>query len=44
MNEITLTCDGCGAVWHINEDEDPVIVKPFPHIQCPDCGFMIPLF
>lgn len=44
MNEKILTCDGCGAEWHVNMDEEPVIMEPFPHIECPDCGFWVPTF
>ena len=44
MDGITLICNGCGAEWHLNLDNVPVIVEPFPHIECPNCGVMVPVF
>ena len=44
MSEITVSCDGCGAEWHVDLDKTPVIMEPAPHIECPSCGFNLPLF
>ena len=35
-------CEGCGATCHFNRETDVVIPEPFPHYECPNCGFSIP--
>ena len=36
-------CECCGETWILDDDEY-IIMEPFPHIVCPQCGGMIPLF
>lgn len=35
-------CEGCGAIWHFDKDRDVIVPEPFPHYECPNCGFKIP--
>ena len=42
MEPIIVQCENCGSRWEV-EDGD-VILMPWPHIECPDCGEWIPLF
>ncbi len=37
------TCPDCGAVWEF-EDDDIILMFPFPHYTCPNCGGMCPAF
>lgn len=37
-------CPDCGRVWIIDEAEDDIILKPWPHVECPICGGWISLF
>ena len=37
------TCDKCGTTW-LFEDDDVILMFPFPHYECPKCGFFIPAF
>lgn len=37
-------CGHCGTLWLIDISEDPVIMEPYPHVNCPKCGNWIPLF
>lgn len=41
-NNQEYTCENCESVWHINRDNDVVIIaEPFPHFDCPNCGHSI---
>lgn len=36
-------CPHCHEEWEFT-DEDIVILEPWPHYECPDCGCWIPAF
>ncbi len=36
-------CPHCHEVW-VFDEEDVVIMEPWPHYECPDCGCWIPAF
>lgn len=43
-NSKKYTCGCCGAVWVIEDYDDPDIwLKPWPHLEC-SCGNWIPVF
>ena len=37
-------CECCEATIGIEEDDPDIILEPFPHIECPSCGEIIPVF
>ena len=39
-----LECPSCHEVWEFIEDEDVIVVDPWPHYCCPNCGTWIPVF
>ena len=40
-----FTCPNCGAVWSVEDESDPdIILMPWPHIECDECGEWIPVF
>ena len=41
MSEVKR-CPVCFAVWEFDDWE--VILMPWPHYECPDCGTWIPAF
>lgn len=38
------TCKCCNTEWIIDDSAVPVIIMPWPHVDCPKCGQWIPLF
>lgn len=36
-------CPNCHEVWEF-DDEDVIILEPWPHYICEDCGEWIPAF
>ena len=40
----TYICEHCGEVIVVEEDDDNIILDPWPHIACYNCGNPIPLF
>jgi hypothetical protein len=37
------TCPHCGTTWEF-EDDDIIIMLPYPHYECPNDGEWIPAF
>lgn len=37
-----VKCPDCDTVWEFTDE--PVILEPYPHYECPDCGAWIPFF
>lgn len=37
-------CECCNALIQIEDDDPAIILKPFPRVDCPCCGWWIPLF
>ena len=37
-----VRCPCCGEEFEVPEEE--IMLEPFPHIICPECGAMMPMF
>ena len=37
-------CESCGALIEIEDNDPDIILAPYPHVECPNCGNVIPLF
>ena len=33
-----LECPNCCEVWEFIEDKDTIVLDPWPHYRCPNCG------
>ena len=40
--ETLVECDNCGRRYIIEDYE--IVLEPFPHITCPECGEWISVF
>lgn len=39
---MVIKCEVCGG--HYEVEEGDIVLGGFPHVECPDCGNMIPVF
>ena len=39
-----VTCPHCGTQYKIEKNDPDVILEPWPHVECQECGEWIPLF
>lgn len=37
-------CECCHALIQIEDNDPEIILEPFPRVDCPCCGWWIPLF
>lgn len=37
-------CECCAALIQIEDNDPDIILEPFPHVECPCCGWWIALF
>lgn len=37
-------CECCGIFIEIEDNDPDIILEPIPHVECPNCGEIIPLF
>lgn len=37
-------CECCNALIQIEDNDPAIVLKPFPRVDCPCCGWWIPLF
>ena len=41
---MTKECESCGIIIQIEDNDPDIILMPYPHIECPNCGEWISLF
>ena len=34
-------CECCNTMVQIEDNDPDIILEPFPHVQCPECGWWI---
>lgn len=39
-----VRCPGCNAEYEVAFDDPDIILEPWPHIECEDCGTWVPVF
>lgn len=39
-----IECQCCKAIYELEDNDPDIIIEPFPHVECKQCGNYIALF